>query len=141
RRRFGSKLSADPLGGRMTGKNRDQIAAAWLTLCNSEIGSPDYDTSFWAFGELYDLVREQPSVAWELILSILERDHGDQVLMNLSAGPLEDLLVEHGESFIDRVEQEAQRDPWFRNLLGGVWKNAIDDRVWARVEAARGEPW
>jgi hypothetical protein len=125
----------------MTAEQRDRIADAWVVLCNSEIGSAEHDASFWAFGKLYDLVGEQPDVAWELIHSILHRDHGDKVLMNLSAGPLEELLVEHGAAFIDRVEREALRDPQFIVLLGGVWKSTMDDRVWARVEAARGQPW
>ncbi len=57
---------------------------------------------------------------------------------SLAAGPLEDLLVRHGADFIDKVELEAQRSIFFRSLLGGVWKNAIQVDVWKRVQAAAG---
>jgi len=53
----------------------------------------------------------------------------------LSAGPIEDLLAIHGESFIERVEVEARKDPAFAKVLGGVWKNRMNDTIWARLQA------
>ena len=53
---------------------------------------------------------------------------------NLSAGPLEDLLVYHGHEVIDRVESEARSNPKFASLLGGVWKNAMADDIWRRIQ-------
>jgi hypothetical protein len=54
----------------------------------------------------------------------------------LAAGPLEDLLDEHGFEFIDRVETLVQANPKFRLLLGGVWRSGIDQAVWDRIQAA-----
>jgi hypothetical protein len=70
-----------------------------------------------------------------MILSIRSRDQSIHIEQVLSAGPLENLLALHGEGFIDRVESEAQRDPSFAKLLGGVWKNRMSDEVWQRVQA------
>jgi hypothetical protein len=53
----------------------------------------------------------------------------------LSAGPIEYLLAKHGEQFIKRVEKETKADPFFARLLGGVWKNAMTDSVWSRLQA------
>jgi hypothetical protein len=52
----------------------------------------------------------------------------------LSAGPIEDLLAQHGDAFIDRVEIEARRDPSFAKVLGGVWQNSMSDEVWKRLQ-------
>ena len=79
-----------------------------------------------------------PEDCWPAILEILRRRPSENVLNVLAAGPLEDLIAKRGNDFIDRIEAEAHRDPEFRNLLGGVWKNATPDDVWARVDKARG---
>ena len=65
-------------------------------------------------------------------------DSSEKILANIAAGPLEDLLVYHGEKFIDRVEEAAQSDPVFKKMLGAVWQNAIPDDVWNRVKAVAG---
>jgi hypothetical protein len=57
------------------------------------------------------------------------------VLGALAAGELEDLIEYHGPAFIERIEQEAARDPRFRCLLCGVWRSSTP-QVWARVLAA-----
>ena len=60
-----------------------------------------------------DIVREEPERAWPMILSLIGASRSDQFLAILAAGPLENLLCEHGEAFIERVEQLAARDPAF----------------------------
>jgi len=52
----------------------------------------------------------------------------------LAAGPLEQVLSNHGGEIIDRVETLARQDPSFSSLLGGVWQNAMSDSVWERVQ-------
>jgi hypothetical protein len=68
-------------------------------------------------------------------------DGSDSILGNLAAGPLEDLLVDHGPEFIDRVEILARQDRQFRRLLGAVWQNAMSDDLWNRVKAVAGPSW
>ena len=79
-----------------------------------------------------------PEDCWPAILEILRRRPSESVLNVLAAGPLEDLIANCGDNFIERIEAEARKDPEFRDLLGGVWKNAASDEVWARVDRARG---
>ena len=90
---------------------------------------------FWAFNEMVDTVRDKPFEALEVILEILKIAEEEQVLANLAAGPLEDLLAEHGIVVIDRIIELAKSDPRFRDLLQGVWGNSVDPRVWKRIEA------
>lgn len=103
-------------------------------MAKSTRGTQAYDDAFWAFQHMYDLIHEQPQVAFVLIVEILVRDQSREVIQLLSAGPLEDLLAAHGSEFISRVEEEAERNPSFRNLLGGVWKNSMPESVWTKVQ-------
>ncbi len=97
--------------------------------------------NFWAWEQLNDLTQKDPELCWEIILEILHTPHHESVDWNLAAGPLEDLLAHHGAKLIDSVEDRARSDPKFKELLGGVWRNTTPAELWARVEAARGEPW
>ena len=84
---------------------------------------------------LYDLTYEEPEKLWLLILEIHHRDQSITIQQVLSAGPVEDLLAMHGDTFIERVEAEARRDPQFAKLLGGVWKSTMSDAIWDRLQA------
>ena len=65
----------------------------------------------------------------------------DKSLAVLAAGALEDLLVDFGESYIERVEELARKNLRFNHLLGGVWKNAMTDELWLCVQKARLSGW
>jgi Family of unknown function (DUF6869) len=96
---------------------------------------------FWAFERLSDLVRDDPEDAWKVIEMIRRLDGADRVLANLGAGPLENLLVAHGDEFIDRIECLAKSDEQFRKLLGIVWQNKMSDAIWMRVKAVAAPSW
>jgi hypothetical protein len=44
----------------------------------------------------------------------------DDDLVSVGAGPLEDLLVRHGGSLIDEVDDFARRNPRFAATMSGV---------------------
>lgn len=75
----------------------------------------------WASDELDSLVWQQPERAWTIILLIVERGAPREVLAILAAGPLENLLREHGPAFIARVEEQSRRDSRFREVLADVY--------------------
>lgn len=104
------------------------LVGAWIA--HHEAASPD---TAWADDKLTELARRQPLAAWSCILDIYGEAENPRVVGDLSAGPLEELLVFHGGAIIHRLEQEAKRDPRFLILLDGIWQNAIDDDTWARV--------
>ena len=81
------------------------------------------DQHFWAWEQLDEAVRNEPELAWSLILDVLAATEDEFTLSCLAAGPLEDLLRHHGPTFIDRIEQQAQRDVGLGNsfaAFGGV---------------------
>jgi hypothetical protein len=118
-----------------------QIAQTWIELYRLPEDSQEREAKFWAFERLSGLVRDDPEEAWRIIEAMRRLDGTDSILANVAAGPLEDLLVYHGDKFIDRFEILAQSDQQFRRLLGAVWKNDMSDALWARVKAIAAPPW
>jgi hypothetical protein len=71
--------------------------------------------------------------AWPVMVHLIEVASDDQGLMDVAAGPLEDMLHYHPERFGDRILMRARVDRKFREALYGVWG-------WERVpEPLRGE--
>jgi hypothetical protein len=111
-----------------------ELADAWIRYSQApedSAESGDFDLAM----KFHDIEYHQPEILWAMILAIHSRDQSIHIKEVLSAGPLENLLALHGDGFIDRVESEAQRDPSFAKLLGGVWKNRMSEEVWQRVPA------
>lgn len=119
----------------------EAIANAWVALHLALEGTDAYRRNFWAYERMSNLCTETPETCWQLIHAIREIDDSDTILSNLAAGPLEELLVAHGEYFIERIEHLANKDEKFRKLLGVVWRNEIKDSVWERVRAVAAPSW
>ena len=68
-------------------------------------------------------------------------DPAHPTFKGLAAGALEDLLSEHGDELIEKVETEARRNPQFNLLLGGVWQGGMSSEIWRRIQAARLKAW
>ena len=119
------------------GYSDDDVIAAWIDAysCTGDT------TSSWATGELdYDLAHDQPERVWPIILELIRRAPDEGITSIIAAGPLENLLCEHGRSFIGRVEQQAQVNPRFRHCLAGVWgENRMPPEVYSRMRIAVGD--
>ena len=123
------------ISGCMENKRLEALAEGWIGYWLAPYNSPERAAYDWVTDQVYDLTYEEdPELLWQLVLAVHRRDRSIQIMQVLSAGPLEDLLARHGERFIVLVEVEARRDPTFASLLGGVWKNAMSDAIWERVQ-------
>lgn len=113
--------------------------------CGSRLPNPtasELEEEWFEGGVLmFDAVRETSETVWPAILKILEHELTDEQMALLAAGPMEDLLAQHGALFIERVEAEARRNPRLNHLLGGVWKGSMTEDIWGRVQKARKEVW
>lgn len=92
----------------------------------------------------WELPLDYPELCWATILHILAvigPDVSNRLFAVLAAGPLEDLLSNHGQALIDRVEAQARSNPSFALLLGGVWESSIDEDVWARMQTVAKGGW
>jgi len=118
----------------------NKIAKTWIELQRHPEDSADREEIFWSHDRLWELIQDDPEAAWNII-QIIRREGSDLILSNLAAGPLEDLLVAHGDQFIDRVEALADHDAQFKKLLGATWQNAMPATLWSRIKAVAGPSW
>lgn len=116
-----------------------KIAEAWIVMHHQK--EDERGQNFWAFDALVDLSNDDPESCWKVIHLIRQLDGSDTILANLAAGPLEDLLVYHGNDFIDRIESFAEKDQQFKKLLGAVWQRDMPDNIWKRVKAVAAPSW
>lgn len=119
------------------------IADNWIRYWRAK-ETPDDVTDLDADKRVNKLARQDPDLAFSVILKILERIEAsptEKLFQVLAAGPLEDLLAHHGPAVIDRVEAHARDDERFNLLLGGVWPSTITPNVWARLKKIRREVW
>jgi hypothetical protein len=105
------------------------LAEAWLD--HDRTGR---DSRFWAWTRAADVVQKQAAGGWMLIRFLVEGAADEGQLMSIAAGPLEDYLGEHGPAVMDELEAAARSDPKLLRALAGLWKNWIDDDVWARIQ-------
>lgn len=122
----------------MPAVNVNSFVSAYSEFVRTPFDSARSEKLFWTFDLLVEAAHNDPELCWRLILAVLASDSDEHMIAALAAGPLEDLLTQHGTDFIERVESKAAQNPLFRRMLAGVWRNAIAQDVWDRVLAARG---
>jgi hypothetical protein len=102
---------------------------------NPQAAEGDASEHGWASEEVMDMTLDRPHDLIEFVLEVLALNPPNLVREVLAAGPLEDYLATLGDEVIGDVERLAKSNPQFASLLGGVWKNAMSDDVWNRVQA------
>ena len=121
----------------------DELVEGWIAYWNDRDSGTAYgDSEFaWAADCAGDLVQDHADLGLDFVLGVLSNKPNDSVIVVLAAGPLEDVIADHGPTIIERVEAEAARSPEFRRLLGGVWKRGGPDDIWQRVLKAAPDRW
>ena len=103
------------------------LASEYLAYAKAAMGRASANSRQWAFDEMNRFVREEPELAWPMIVEMVRRSTDDRILAFVAAGPLEDLIGLHGSTFIGRIETVARDDPRFRTALSGVWADVPAD--------------
>ncbi len=111
---------------------KNDFVRSWMAIQDALAGTEDYELNFWAHEELADLCENKPQDAWEVIVALVGAAKSDSLLEAIGAGPLQDLMVLHGEDYISRVEREAAANPRFRRAMAGAWLDSSDTPVWAK---------
>ncbi len=134
-------IRCGPIGGmKMENDNDEQLIQSWILYQDAD-DKVTKEKHWWAEKKMFDLVDKQPEIGWELIKKISECELSDRAFGCLAAGPLEDLLADHGERFIERVVTRARQNPRFNLLLGGVWQNDMPDVIWEQIKKIRNSVW
>ncbi|MBQ0936425.1 DUF6869 domain-containing protein [Ideonella paludis] len=102
--------------------DRNALVTAWLT----------YQRNWWAFEALDDLIRESPVDAWETLLALIDSAE-PEMLEQIGAGPLEDFVGAHADTYIERLEQEASTNLAFQKAMKSVWLKPGENGVVERL--------
>jgi len=86
-------------------KDIEAIAIDWIEAQKYDIDDQRYSGYCWAVDEVLELTCDRPDTLWEVILLILSRDQSEKTVRSIGAGPLEDLLIYHGRSYVDKVTE------------------------------------
>lgn len=132
-----STLTSQALQSKIS-QERDRLVKTWIFAQRLGVGTLGYDRHSWAVDEFINLAFHQPNTLWEMIVRILEIDRSENIVEAIGAGPLEDLIVQHGEAFIDKVERLAAISPSFKTAMQHVWIEATDTPVFEKFYAIAG---
>lgn len=114
----------------------EKVAEAWVNFNRLAVDASERDPLTGVLDEVDVIIQRDPGEGWKFIEAVRRMDVDAHLLSHLAAGPLEDYLVAHGETEIERVESLAKHDPSLRDLLAQTWKNSMSDEVWRRVQLA-----
>ena len=109
------------------------VARYWLANWDSTTSDHEKELNSWVDDALYAAMQHDAEYAFRIIEAINEQDSDQSQIEVFAAGPVEDLLVHHGETVIQNVVALASRDDNFARVLGGVWKRDMADNVWELV--------
>jgi hypothetical protein len=116
----------------------NEIAINWLRYYRdaSAFGrdSPITEQSFVGYETLDDLCWKEPIHALKIVRDIFETHPEEKILYDLAAGPLEDLLVRHGNEVIPHLNQHIQENPEILTLLKSVWLDRMTQQVRLQLE-------
>ena len=80
------------------------------------------------------LIVDSPDKAWASIQTLISSADNAEKLNLIGAGPLEDLIAEHGPLLIDRISAQAEGDPFLVQCLAFVWgRTRIEPSVYAQI--------
>jgi hypothetical protein len=85
--------------------NMNDLIATWLRAQYLPIESSDYAEVSWAVNELFDLAHDAPDKLLPLVIEILKIDASKTVIGAIGAGVLEELLIFHGDEYVDELAE------------------------------------
>ena len=118
--------------------NKNRLIEAWIQMHLSESDSEEYESNFWAHEELWELCRNSPDEALELIINIIDDSPNEWILGNVAAGPFEDLMCYHGEVIMPKLKALSTNHPKLIQAMAGVWLDSNDTKVWQEFYSMAG---
>lgn len=108
-----------------------------LSLGTSQVDH--LEDSLWVWESFRALSDVDPAAALDCLALAVAQSTDPDVLGGIAAGPLADLIVDHGLQVMEGIEDLAQEQARFRSVLTGVWPCGQDEgaEVWQRVLRAR----
>jgi hypothetical protein len=97
------------------------VQAYWEEYAYRQRGDHAHaDECFWAWEWVDDAARVGSDDVIDLLVALADAAADDFALGYLGAGPVEDLVNNHGERLIDAIETAASEHPAFAGTLSGI---------------------
>ena len=135
----------DPRWDNVTDAEWDAFASAWNFELLGELPTSPLPALPWLLDDPPSEASEyvvpmnftaSPEAQWKFIVAAFlsgnKRTHA-----HLAAGPVEHLLGNHGDRYIDPIENMAADDPRFAKMLNGCNQYQMSGEVWRRLCIAR----
>lgn len=110
-------------------KNRDieveAISRSWIAAAVSNQSSSRYAEHCWAIQFMMELPESDHAKAWEVIKTIYRNTENEYALSLLATGPLESLLYNNADQYLEKIENESNNEA-FIVLLRQVRLSAED---------------
>lgn len=87
----------------------------------SSVSDIEPDPNRWAWEQVENDIYSDPDRAWVTLCSVFRQSLTEEVLAVISAGHLEDFLVENGRHYLPRIRPEASSNLLLARALSGVW--------------------
>ena len=81
------------------------LVSTWLRAQYLPIESSEYAADSWAVNTLFDLAHDAPDELLPIVVEILKNDSSKTVIGAIGSGVLEELLVYHGDEYIDTLTE------------------------------------
>ena len=111
----------------MSSDNAELVANYWRAHRLSRGGREDRllaEADASAFDEVHERVTRDPTDALTLIDDLLAADSADAAFVG--AGPLEDLLVEHGAAVAQLVADRCRNSSAWQSAVAAVWLDELE---------------
>ena len=123
----------------MTALEIQDLARNWIRYQEAweRVGGPCRECTElqWAYNAVDDMIVDRPEESWQLILAVRRINKSEMVEQMLAAAVFEDLMSVYGATLIDRVEEEAKRDPSFVGVIRSSYRAHMTEDVWSRLKA------
>ena len=107
--------------------NLARFAEDWATTPRPDWSSSD--------DLIYQWLDSDPDRCLAAICAVVQITDEPDIIANLAAGPLEDFLGRHGETYIEVIKELSRTQPRFLAVLSGVWRGSMTTLIWRQVEA------
>jgi len=115
----------------------DNLTETYLRGC-AERDWPVED--WWAWEKANRMVLFRPDIGWKIIQALVAKAKSDHELWFVGTGLLSSLLENHGEKYIETVEEKTKDDSRFHQCLAGVDEIFSSTEIWERVQRACAGP-
>ncbi len=104
----------------------ENIAKNWIEAQCFDVDEVGYKERSWAVDKCIEMAISDPDNLFEIVKAVFEANSSQKILESLGAGPLEDLMVYHGNLYISIIEDYINLNPEFKEVVRKVRLDSED---------------